>query len=168
MSEPEVILRYKGTVTFKTIDPLLEKLKKLPAYLAIEKPVRKRIYSIFVECIENIDKHTISDTIHVNDKIIEPYIFLCKQDDTYIINTGNIVKNMGISKLGNRLDELNMCNTEGLKASYAEIINKEFISDEEGAGLGLITIALKAENKINYNFTHLNDQYSYFEMKISI
>ena len=89
MSEPEVILGYKGTVTFKTIDPLLEKFKKLPAYLAINKPVRKRLYCIFVECIENIDKHTITDTIHVNDEIIEPYIYLCKQDDTYIINTGN-------------------------------------------------------------------------------
>lgn len=166
MSEPEVILGYKGIVTFENIDPLLEKLKKLPAYLAIKKSVRKRLYSIFVECIENIDKHTIAESILVNDKIMEPYINLCKQDEKYIINTGNVIRIKNIDRLRNRLEQINRQDKEGLKASYTEIINKEYISEVEGAGLGLITVALKAEGNIHHSFTPLNDQYSYFEMKI--
>jgi len=168
MSELEVILGYKGEVAFETIDPLLERLKKLPAYQAIKIPVRKRVYSIFVECIENIYKHTITDSLHVNDKTIVPFINLGMQDEKYIISTGNVIRNKSINKLRNRLEQINQLDKAGLKASYADIINKEFISDVEGAGLGLITISLKAENKINYNFTFLNDQYSFFEMKISI
>jgi len=76
--------------------------------------------------------------------------------------------NESINKLINRLEHINQLDRAGLKASYAEIINKESISDEDGAGLGLIIIALNSKNEIDYNFTSLNDQYSYFELKITI
>jgi hypothetical protein len=168
MSKLEVILEYKGVVTFETIDPLLERLKKLLAYMSLQKSVRKRIYCIFVECIENIYKHSITDSLYVNDENILPYIYLSKQNNKHIIDTGSIVTNNSIKRLRSRLEQLNQLDKSGLKASYADTINKEFISDEEGAGLGLIIIALKAENKINYNFKSLTDQYSYFEMKISV
>ncbi|KPL12861.1 MAG: hypothetical protein AMS26_16070 [Bacteroides sp. SM23_62] len=168
MSATDIIFEYKGSVDFETIDPLIERLKKLPAYQAIKRSVQKRIYSIFVECVENIYKHSISESFYINDENITPYLSLYRQHNKYIIGTGNIVLNKSINRLRNRLEQINQMDRPGLKASYADIINKEFISDEDGAGLGLLTIALKTENKINYNFTSLDDQYSYFEMKIPI
>ena len=168
MSELEVILGYKGEVDFETIDLLLGRLKKLSEYQAIKRSVQKRVYSTFVECMENIYKHNITESLNVNGKTILPYINLGKQDDKYIINTGNVIADKSINKLRKRLEQIGQLDKEGLKALYANIIDKEFISDEEGAGLGLITIALKTEHKINYNFTSLNDHYSYFEMNISI
>jgi hypothetical protein len=168
MSELEVILEYKGEIDFETIDPLLERLKKLPEYQETKLPVRKRIYCIFVECIENNYNHSIKDSLYVSDKTMVSYIMLGKQDDHYIISTGNVIMNKSIKKLRSRLEQINQLDKAGIKKSYAEIINKESISEEEGAGLGLITIARRAENKINYKFTSLKDQYSFFEMKISI
>ncbi len=168
MSALEVILEYKGTVAFKTIDQLLERLKKLPAYVALKRSVQRKIYCVFVESIENIYRHTNTDSPHGKHKNMEPYICLSKQDDKYVFETGNVVSNKNINKLINRLEHINQLDRAGLKASYAEIINKEFVSDEDGAGLGLIITALNAKNEIDYNFTSLNDQYSYFELKISI
>lgn len=168
MSKLEVILGYKGVVDFETIDILLRKLKKLPEYQAIKRSVQKRVYSTFVECMENIYKHNITESLNINGKTILPYINLGKQDDEYIINTGNVIKNKSINKLRKRLEQIGQLDRAGLKTLYADLINKEFISHENVAGLGLITIALKTEHKINYNFTSLNDQYSYFEMNISI
>ena len=168
MSELEVILGYKGEVDFETIDLLLGKLKKLPEYQAIKRPVQKRLYSTFVECMENIYKHSITESININGKTILPFIYLGKQNDLYIINTGNVITNNNIEELRKRLVQIGQLDRAGLKTLYADLINKEFISDEDGAGLGLITIALKTEHKIIYNFTSLNDQYSYFEMNISI
>lgn len=168
MSELEVILGYKGEVTFETIDLSLERLKKLPEYQAIRRSLQKRVYSIFIECMENIYKHKITDSLNVNEKTLLPYINFGKQDDKYIINTGNVITNKSINELRNRLEQIRQLDRAGLKILYADIVNKEFISDEDGAGLGLITIALNTEHKINYFFTSLNDQYSYFEMNISI
>jgi hypothetical protein len=168
MSGPEIILEYKGIFSFENIDPLLEKLKTLPAYLRIRKKLRKKLYSIFVECAENIDKHTVTESILVNDKILEPYIILYMQDEKYIIETGNVIRNKNMDGLRKRFEQINRLDMEGLKATYAEKINKEYISEAEGAGLGLITVALKAEGNIHHSFTPLNDRYSYFEMKITI
>jgi len=168
MSELEILLEHKGTIVFETIDQLLERLRKLPACQALERSVQKRIYSIFVECLENIYRHKNTDSPYGNDKNMEPYIFLSKQDDKYNIGSGNVVSNTNINKLKNKIEHINQLDRAGLKASYAEIINKEFVSDEDGAGLGLIITALNAKNEIDYNFTSLNDQYSYFELKISI
>ena len=164
----EVLLEHKGTIVFETIDQLLEKLKQLPAYLALKRSVQKKIYCVFVESIENIYRHLNTYTPYDVDNNLVPYIRLSKQDENFIIDTGNAVSNKNINKLKFSLDQINKLDKAGLKASYAEIINKDIISDEDGAGLGLIIIALNAKKKIDYNFTTIDDQYSYFELKISI
>ncbi len=164
----EVILGHKGEVAFQTIDLLLAKLKALPAYKAISMTDRKRIYSIFVECIENINKHTIPDSVSVDEINMEPYIYLISQETEYVISTGNVVRKERIDPLRNRLEQINHYDKDRLKASYTNIVNKEALSEENGSGLGLITIGLKAKNKIHFHFTPLNDHYSFFEMKISV
>ena len=164
----EVILGHKGEVAFETIDLLLAKLKALPAYSAINMSDRKRIYCIFVECIENISKHAKPDSVSMIDKNNESYIYLIKQEAEYVISTGNVIRKERIDRLRNRLEQITQQDKVGLRASYTEIIEKEFISEEDGSGLGLITIGLNAKSKIQYHFTSLNDQYSFFEMKISV
>ncbi len=164
----EVILEYKGEIVFDTIDWLLNRLKNLPAYQNIGKSVQKKVYSVFVECVDNLYKHRITDPLSINDEKILPYIILTREDDKYIISTGNVVTNDSIKELSDNLKEINQHDRIGLKSSYAEIVNKDIISDEDGAGLGLITIALKTENKIKYEFKSIDDKYSYFKMDISI
>jgi hypothetical protein len=164
----EVILEYKGEIAFDTIDWLLNRLKNLPAYQNIRKSVQKKVYSVFVECVDNLYKHRITDPLSINDEKILPYIMLTSVDDKYIISTGNVVTNDSIQDLSDNLKQINQYDRIGLKSSYAEIVNKDIISDKDGAGLGLITIALKTENKIKYEFKSIDDKYSYFEMDISI
>jgi hypothetical protein len=164
----EVIFNYKGEITFDTIDLLLNRLKQLPAYQAIRKSIQKKVYSVFVECVDNLYKHRVPDSRLTNGKEVQPYILLTSEDDKYIISTGNVVTNDSIQGLSDNLELINQYDRQGLKSSYAEIVNKDIISDEDGAGLGLITIALKTDDKIGYKFKSIDDRYSYFEMKISI
>ncbi len=51
---------------------------------------------------------------------------------------------------------------------YDNQINKEDVIIEDGAGLGIITIALKSNSRINYTFTPVNEQLSVFELKITV
>lgn len=164
----EVIFEYKGIINFETIDLQLYRLKKIPAYRAIRKSVQKKVYSVIVECLDNIYKHKITDSLSVNGKEILPYIILTWENDKYIIKTGNVVTNDNIQDLRDNLKQINLHDRVGLKSLYAEIVSKDIISDEDGAGLGLITIAMKTEKRINYEFNLINDQNSYFEMQIII
>ncbi len=164
----EVIFEYKGIINFETIDLQLNRLKKIPAYRAIRKSVQKKVYSVIVECLDNIYKHKITDSLSVNGREILPYIILTWENDKYIIKTGNVVTNDNIQDLRDNLKQINLHDRIGLKSLYAEIVSKDIISDEDGAGLGLITIAMKTEKRINYEFNLINDQNSYFEMQIII
>ena len=168
MSGGKVILEYSGIVTFEKIDRMLDKLSEMPFFLQLTRSIQKKLYGIFVECIENIYKNTGNGKGSLNTKNRLPYIRLGKQDDKFFISSGNIIANKRINILKGKLDKINLLDHEGLKSAYAKIIDQDSISNEEGAGLGLITIAMRSGNKIKYNFTSLDDQHSYYEMKIDV
>jgi hypothetical protein len=147
---------------------LLAKLKDLPSYKTIHITERKRIYSVFVECLENINRYTDAEQIWIEDERNEPYIYLINKDNEYVISTGNMIRNEHIHHLKDRLVQINQLDKEGLRESYENILDRESNSEGDGSGLGLITIGLKAKNKIHYRFTMLNDEFSLFEMKIVI
>ncbi len=58
MSESEIIMDYHGPVDFSVIELLLNNLKKTKAFTAFNKTTGKRVYSLVVECLENISKHS--------------------------------------------------------------------------------------------------------------
>jgi len=166
MSELEVILEYKGVVSFETIDELLLKLKAKPAFTELRTLIRKRAYYIIVECLENIYKHTYPD-LSEEEKVL-PYFYFGRQENNYVVSVGNLVSNNGISQLKYELEQINQLDRNGLKALYEEIINKQTISNVNGAGLGLVTIALRAKNKISYTISAVDDKYSFVEMMIIV
>ena len=102
------------------------------------------------------------------NKAGSPHISLKKQGSNFIIYAGNPILNQNVDDLKGRLEEINNLNKEGLNELYENIINKEFASEKNGAGLGLITIALKASSKIIYKITRLDENYSYFELEVEI
>ena len=67
-----------------------------------------------------------------------------------------------------KLDKVNELNTEELKKLYEEVINKEAGDTDTGAGLGLITMALRTDVDIEYSFVPVDTGYSFFTMKIDI
>jgi hypothetical protein len=168
MSGRKVILEYSGIVTFEKIDRMLDKLIEMPAFLQLTRSIQKKLYGIFVECIENIYKNTGNGKDFLDAKNKLPYIRLGRQDDKFFISSGNIISNKRIDTLKGKLDKINLMDHEGLRSAYAEIIDQESLTNEEGAGLGLITIAMRSGNKIKYNFTSLDEQHSYYEMKIDV
>ncbi|UCG26854.1 MAG: SiaB family protein kinase [Bacteroidales bacterium] len=168
MSESEVILDYKGPVDFETAESLINELKKLTAFRIIQKPIRKKVYSVFVECLENIYKYSPPEFSENSLSPKYPYINFSKQENKYIIRTGNAIRKNRIDNLRDRLDDINRKDMDALKATYAEIIDDESTQAVEGAGLGLIIIGLRSKKNFETRFKKINDQYSFFEMNVYI
>jgi len=55
-----------------------------------------------------------------------------------------------------------------LNTLYENKINKKVSQEENGAGLGFMLMKIKSGNKIDYNFTSIDDEHLYFELKISV
>jgi hypothetical protein len=165
MSDSGTIFSYTGPVDFKKIDLLLRKLKKEEAFLSLEKTVARRIYSILVECLENIAKHSAHRA--GIEKII-PAIELKKEDDKLIIRSTNPVLMTKADQLARRLNQINRINQTDLLVLYEEQINREAEQGANGAGLGFMIMKLKSGNRLNYRIVEIDKYIGRFELEISV
>jgi len=168
MMKMKTIMDFEGSISFESIEMLLNKLRSAPEFQDLQKPARKRLYGILVESIDNIYKYSARISTDDLSEIRDPKISVKKLDDGFLVTAGNMVPNDDIGELRFKLDRVNQLDNESLKTLYEEVINQESSADEKGAGLGLITMALRTDKEINYSFRPLENDYSFFEIQITI
>lgn len=119
-----------------------------------------------VEALQNIPKHQAKIT---PDLSTEKGLFLIQHfREKYYITTGNIIFNENIEDIRSRIAIVNSLDSDGLKAYYKQQLISGSISDKGGAGLGLIDMARKSENKLFFDFKELTEELSYFYFRICI
>lgn len=168
MSKKVTMVEYMGSISFETMEELLNTLRDSKEFQEMNKPARKRLYSTFVESIDNIFKYAANDTTDSLGEKGYPMILVEKKGDRFAVTSGNLVKNDEVGDLTFKLDRVNQLDNESLKSLYEDVINQETGIDDKGAGLGLITMALRTEDDISYSFAPLDENYSFFKMQIII
>lgn len=133
-----------------------------------ERKIKKKVYHVLVETLQNINKH--SDDI--NEQIVKGVgsgLFMIGQkDDQYFVITANKVHKNKREGLQATIDEVNNSTPEELKEMYKKQIKEGSISDRGGAGLGLIDIARKTGKELEFQFSHLDEEYYFFLLKVEI
>jgi hypothetical protein len=142
-----LFLDYSGIVDHETVNRLLKSLKNSEVYLRLDKTTSKRLYSIVVECLENISRHYINHS-YTEQKFL-PFITASQQNNKIAIKTGNPLHNDQKVELVRKLDLVNQMDDADLTSLYDEVINNEIKPGDKGAGLGYILIKLKSGNKID-------------------
>lgn len=168
MSGTATLVDFEGVISFGTIEMLLSRLRNTADFQQLPKPVRKRLYSIFVESIDNIFKYGIKPEGGARDLGRAPKISVIRTGDAFKVRAGNLVLNEEIGDLKFRIDRVNQLDDESLKSLYEEVINKDSGRNDTGAGLGLITMAMRTRYDIEYEFDPVNQDYSFFEMQITL
>lgn len=166
MTESGILIDYHGPVDFTVVDSLLIRLKKINEFQELDTTTRKRTYSLFVECLENICNH--SALKRSDDKNIQPHVILRKKDNRIIISATNPVPEESRDKLTQKLNIVNNLDVTELRKMHEKRINIEPVKGENGAGLGFICMAFKSGNKLCYRFDPLMPGYLNFEIEISI
>jgi len=131
-------------------------------------PIKKRVYHVMVECLQNIGKH--SDNIESGEPEVPGNgIFLVsRSNEGFNVVTGNPIANSKIEDITIMLNKVNNMNEEEIKAFYKQKIVESRLSEKGGAGLGFIDIVKKTGNKIEFNFEKINDITSFFIVKTLI
>jgi len=166
MAVSGIFLDYHGHPDCLVLDSLLMKLRNAREFGDLRTIIRKRTYSVFVECIENIIKHSALKNSNDIDSL--PYMSISNQDDKIIISARNPVREESRSKITGYLNNVNNLDVQELRRLHEIRINREAVQGENGAGLGFICMAFKSGNKISYNFNPLIPGYLNFEIRISL
>jgi len=128
--------------------------------------LNRKVYHVMVEGIQNISRHQAS----YDNSDIESYglFAIKKENSSYFLTTGNLIENENIDNLTGKINKVNNLGKDQLKKYHKEVLWNGKISEKGGAGLGLIDIARRAGSKINYFFTELSNNLSFFYLQTEI
>jgi len=164
--ETTTILKYQGSLTFETIEEILVEYKKRIESFDVELVIRKRIYSILVECLENTYRHNIDVNNKPKHNSVE--LELYNSENGFEIKVGNYIRFDSLDSLLKRIKQVNSLSKEGLNKLYRESIAKARISDKGGAGLGIIEIARNSREIIKYELSAKEGDHAFFSFIVSV
>src|SRR4030042_58400 len=165
-----VILFYKGNVDSDVINHVLDTVEDKMAEANEQAKLRKKVYNVLVESLQNLYHHVDKVPDDFEDQSSDKYGLLVVQkvDSGYKIITGNFVHADNVEKLEEKIKRINRSSHEEIKELYKFILNHQRISAKGGGGLGLVDIARKTGNKLDYSFKEYNDKYSFFYLNILV
>jgi hypothetical protein len=170
MEDEKIILSFKGEFTADLLTSVLHILESKMIELNIDSKKKKRVFNVMVECFQNLYHHI--ETLEIDTesvKIQKSALIMVKHvDGKFIVRTGNFILNSGIAELKRKLAMVNALTTDELRALYQSKLKKDARTDKGTAGLGLIDIARKSKNKLEYEFLDITEESSFFCLNVVI
>jgi hypothetical protein len=165
-------LVYEGEITHqitKAFTSLAE--NKMDSY-SEDASMKKKVFHVMVECLQNLSKRAEEFETEGSQGGAGNGIFIVGRlgDDNqdYQVMTGNAVENSKVSELKALLEKINHLDKDGLKELFKKQMREGSLSEKGGAGLGLIDIARKTGEKLEYHFVEIDDKTSFFLLRTKI
>jgi len=163
MMKERLMFVYRGVVTNENSVPLLLLLEKEMVNSEFGFVGRKRLFMFVLESLQNVSRHS-KKSQHGNMSLV----VYSKTDNGYTVTTGNVLPESSINDLKQKLDEINNLETKEIRNVYRQMLSTAEFSSKGGAGLGLIEMAKKTGNKLDYDFIPLDKDYSYFVLSKTV
>ena len=166
----DVLMAFKGSISSELISNVLEVVESKMDEFSESSKIRKKVYNVLVESLQNLYHHieVLTDEMQkiFDDKF--GILVVSRQDDKYKISTGNFIGQDKVDVLRNKIDKINSMSREELKDMYKFILNHQRLSEKGGGGLGLVDIARKTGNQLDYTFEKFDDTYYFFNLDVFI
>ncbi|TAF66010.1 MAG: hypothetical protein EAZ55_07280 [Cytophagales bacterium] len=165
MLDRSLILVYEGEFTQEITKSVLAMAERNMDAIGEDASIKRKVFNVMVECLQNIVKHSdeVDDDLYRGKN--SAIFMVGKQEDMYVISSGNPVSNDKVAILHEKIERINNLDKDGLKALYKDIIKTGDISPKGGAGLGFIDMARKSGQKLQFDFEPINNRISFFSLK---
>ena len=166
---------YKGSISEDLFDAVLSLAEDKISAIETSVRFKHKIHIIAVEILQNIFHH-FSET---NKTSLEPsapaaehlnniIFILGRNEKAYFIESANFIPLAEVDALKERIDSVNDLSPSDLKHKYREILKNGEFSKKGGAGLGIIDIARKSGQQLEYDFTPIESDHSLFSLKVTV
>lgn len=162
LSKRDILLNFNGNFNQNNILSLLSIIK---GQMSMSSPAKK-VYYIMVEMLQNISKH--GDNMEEFADGTSGIFYLGQTEEEFILTSGNYIKSSKIDNFKERLDMINELNEDELNEYFNKILLDQSAIDPQKTGLGFIDMRLKTHRKIAYDFTRVDDEFSFFTLQTSI
>lgn len=167
MVSKQLVLVYEGEFTQEITKSVLSMAERNLESIGEEEGIKRKVFNVMVECLQNICKHT--EQYLKENNVRDSAIFIIGKDGgDYNIISGNSILNENVPQLEDKLKMINSLDKDGLKTLYKEIISNTELSEKGGAGLGFVDMARKSGQKLAFSFHAIDQEYSFFALKVKI
>ncbi len=172
MERDHTMLSFKGVVTPDLLTSVLQIMESKLNHVEKSNKTKKKVYNVLVECLQNLYHH--NEDIHGKDEGISflfsksALLMISKNDDHYEVKTGNYILKENTKNLQGKLDNINELSKDELRELYKATLNDGKVSSKGTAGLGMIDIARKSGNKLEYSFLPVDKKYDFFCLNVKI
>ena len=153
--------QFSGQKAFDMLD-IIENLKmsKTQKYV-----VKKRIFSVLVEMLQNISQHGV-DLESLQGKT--GILLVGSEKSTNKIIAGNIIAKSEEQFLRDHLDCINQLNNIDLENLFVEKLTDDDFSNPLKNGMGLIDMRIKSGKPLEYDISPVDENYSFFSIQVTI
>lgn len=163
MSSQDIVLAYRDVITEDIIQQLLDLSELKLAITEEDKRLRKRVFNVLVECLQNVANHGY------RAKDAQASILLISQTPQSIfVRTGNMVTDEALAEFEKRVVAVNSLNSDTLRQAYNARLSQGELSQKGGAGLGLLDMFRKSGNPISYSVRRIEDGKSFLTITVRI
>ena len=167
LDEQGAVLTYCGNVSESMLAALGETLKQKMVELETDTAVVKRVFSIFIEQVQNVIRYSGERTASgaAAASLGAGLIMVGVEGERYFVVCGNFVLPDRIEPLKARLDYLVTLDKEAIRQFYREKLREPPEEGSLGATIGLIEIARRSSLPIEYDFSPTDAGTSFFCLK---
>jgi len=159
----QIMLSYKGEISQNIMLGLLELTERKLDSSNADQGIKSKIFNVMVGCLQNITYQT------EHNKHAKSSMFLIgRTDEGYAIYSGNAICNDKVSDFKEKLVSMTDMSGKDLSDFYKTWLTSGELSEKNGIHLGLIDIARKTGNTLDFDFENIDEEYSYFSLRTEI
>lgn len=129
--------------------------------------MKKRLSYLIAECFQNVIRHGDVD-VNEFDNLTSKMFMMRTIGNEHYLGSVNPIQKDGIEKVKSILDSLKNMTSEEIRKIYLESLGENSLSEKGGGGLGLIEMARKTKNPVDYLFEQRNEEWYNFFMQMKL
>lgn len=164
------LLCFNGPFRHSIIEELGTAVKRYLETAEAQKSAVTDVFSVYVEATQNVRNYGARPdlTAEERERLDGGIIVISRRGERYAVSSGNPVRRADGEALRQRLEELRGLDKAGLKARYKEQLRRELPPGARGAGLGLLDMARRATQPLEYALNPEDDHTAFFSLRVVI
>ena len=171
LKEQKIVFCYSGYMTENILTAIGETIKKKLEIEDADLTTTKRVFSIFVEQVQNVIRYSaekIPEKIHNTDELRYGLIAIGNDIEGIFVHCGNLILNEDVEKMKNRVSELEGKDKDELKKLYKKKMHAGPEEESKGASLGLVEMARRSGKPMEFSFEKINDNHTFFCVRATV
>lgn len=172
LEKGRVMLSFKGSLTTDLVTALLGVVERKMEVIETDPKTRKRVFNVVMECLQNLYHHNSAVTAGAHgpetDDERHGVVMIIQTHKGYSVLTGNLMRSIEVDALKQRLDRINALDAEQLRGLYKETLSNGQYGAAGGGGLGIIDIARKSGQKLEYGFVPNTEGNAFFSLNVNV